>query len=164
MDIIRRWFIQRVCIKPVRGLGAMFDFKFDWDNSMNLGVDLIDTQHQELFKIARNMEQLILKNCIGATKEQLLDVVCNLREYVTYHFYQEEEIMKSIGYENFEEHKKLHDSFRQEVIEFRCEKLNSEPYEAIKTLKDELQEWVFTHVLIEDRKLIPKLKEKGYMD
>lgn len=35
----------------------MFDFKFDWDESISVGVEEIDEQHKELFKIARDINR-----------------------------------------------------------------------------------------------------------
>lgn len=71
----------------------MFDFKFDWCKEMECGVPAIDDQHQILFHIGREMEQLIMHGCQNATTKELLDIVCELREYTSYHFYTEEDLM-----------------------------------------------------------------------
>ena len=46
----------------------MFDFKFDWCKEMECGVPAIDDQHQILFHIGREMEQLIMHGCQNATR------------------------------------------------------------------------------------------------
>ena len=46
----------------------MFDFKFDWCKEMECGVKIIDEQHQILFRIGRDMEQLIMHGCQNATQ------------------------------------------------------------------------------------------------
>ena len=74
----------------------MFDFKFDWASNMETGYSDIDTQHKQLFKIGRDLEQLIRIQCIGVTDKQLLDIVCELRDYTGYHFYEEERMMKEM--------------------------------------------------------------------
>ena len=43
----------------------MFDFNFNWDDSLTLGIEKLDMQHRELFKIGRDIEQLLLIQCIG---------------------------------------------------------------------------------------------------
>ncbi len=53
----------------------MFDFKFDWCKEMECGVPAIDDQHQILFHIGREMEQLIMHGCQNATTKELLDIV-----------------------------------------------------------------------------------------
>ena len=76
----------------------MFDFKFDWASNMETGYSDIDTQHKQLFKIGRDLEQLIRIQCIGVTDKQLLDVVCELRDFTGYHFYEEESMMQEMNY------------------------------------------------------------------
>ena len=60
----------------------LFDFKFDWDDSLNVGIPEIDTQHQEFFRIGRSIEQLILTGCKNITEKELLELLC---EYVQIH-------------------------------------------------------------------------------
>ena len=57
----------------------MFDFKFDWASNMETGYSDIDTQHKQLFKIGRDLEQLIRIQCIGVTDKQPLDLLRLLR-------------------------------------------------------------------------------------
>ncbi|MBE5961338.1 MAG: bacteriohemerythrin [Lachnospiraceae bacterium] len=136
----------------------MFDFKFNWDESLDTGMESIDSQHKELFRIARNMEQLLLTRCIGVQESALLDIVCELREYVSYHFYYEESLMLQAGYVNYEEHKKLHDEFKLQIMNLDCPALAKNPQSELKKLKDTIQEWIFTHMLIEDKKMIKEIK------
>lgn len=64
----------------------MFDFKFDWEKNLNTSIESIDVQHKQLFKLGRDMEQLLQMQCIGVTDKQLLDIVCGLRDFTAYHF------------------------------------------------------------------------------
>ncbi len=50
----------------------MFDFKFDWEKNLNTSIESIDVQHKQLFKLGRDMEQLLQMQCIGVTDKQLL--------------------------------------------------------------------------------------------
>ena len=52
----------------------MFDFKFDWEKNLNTSIESIDVQHKQLFKLGRDMEQLLRMQCIGVTDKQLLDI------------------------------------------------------------------------------------------
>ena len=128
----------------------MLDFKFDWCKEVETGISLMDTQHQELFRIGRDVEQLIICHCIGATNEQLLNIVLELREYVCYHCYHEEELMKKNNYPNFKNHQKSHEELIQFVLSVDCKKLSEKPYEIMCNIKTFLQDWIFRHVLIED--------------
>ena len=64
----------------------MFDFKFDWSAEMELGIPILDEQHKEIFRIARNIEQLLIQNCENVKPRDLVNIVCELREFVSYHF------------------------------------------------------------------------------
>ena len=132
----------------------MFDFKFDWAPNMETGYTDIDTQHKQLFKIGRDLEQLIRIQCIGVTDKQLLDIVCELRDYTGYHFYEEERMMQEMGYPHIAAHKKFHKKCSDYVMKLDLPKIKNEPMKQLKLIKDEVQGWIMTHVLSEDRDMI----------
>ena len=132
----------------------MFDFKFDWASNMETGYSDIDTQHKQLFKIGRDLEQLIRIQCIGVTDKQLLDIVCELRDYTGYHFYEEERMMQEMNYPRITAHKKFHKKCSDYIMKLDLPKIKAEPMKQLKMIKDEVQEWIMTHVLSEDRDMI----------
>jgi hemerythrin len=79
----------------------MFDFHFDWAENFAVNIESIDTHHKQYFKIARDIEQQLQIKCMGITDKQILDIVCDLREYAGYHFYEEERLMKETNYPLF---------------------------------------------------------------
>lgn len=129
----------------------MFDFKFDWAKSMETGIEDIDTQHKQLFKIGRDLEQLIRIHCIGITDKQILDVVCELRDYTGYHFYEEERMMQEMCYARISAHKKYHKRCSDFIMKLDLPKIKEEPLEQMKMIKEEVQCWIMDHVLSEDR-------------
>lgn len=131
----------------------MFDFKFDWDRSMETGHEDIDTQHKQLFKIGRDLEQLLRIQCIGVTDKQLLDIVCGLRDFTAYHFYVEERMMDEMSYPRISEHKKFHKKCSDFITGLDMPKLKAEPVKELKLIRDEVQEWIMNHVLSEDCKM-----------
>ena len=138
----------------------MFDFAFDWFKELETGETLIDQQHKEIFRIGRNIEQLIVRRCIGVQEQELLDIVCELREYVAYHFYFEEAIMHQQGYSDYEHHVKEHVKLKKYVTDIDCPSLRENPYQDLKAIKEMLQSWVFSHVMIEDVKMIKEIQHK----
>ena len=132
----------------------MFDFKFDWAPNMETGYGDIDTQHKQLFKIGRDLEQLIRIQCIGVKDKQLLDIVCELRDYTGYHFYEEERMMQEMNYPRINTHKKFHKKCSDYVMKLDLPKIKAEPMKQLKLIKDEVQSWIMTHVLSEDRDMI----------
>lgn len=130
----------------------MFDFQFDWDNSISVGIEEIDRQHQQYFRIGRDLEQLILTNCGGADEQQILDVLYEVRDYMTYHFYTEEQILEQNESPYLAEHKQQHDEFKKVINAVDCEELLKNPTAELKKIRTFLQEWFFEHILQEDKK------------
>ncbi|NLL77899.1 MAG: hemerythrin family protein [Clostridiales bacterium] len=139
----------------------MFDFKFDWCKEMECGVAIIDAQHRELFRIGRAMEQLIMNECRNVSNRQLLDIVCELRDYIAYQFYTEEELMKKYEYPNYSKHKKSLDDFKKHILSIDMTELGIYPQKTLSQLKDDLQAFLFNHILIEDHELCAFLNSHG---
>lgn len=129
----------------------MFDFKFDWTPDLDSTIDEIDTQHKQLFSVGRDMEQLLRIQCIGVTDKQLLDIVCQLRDFTGYHFYVEESLMQEMNYPKYEEHRKMHEEYASYVMKIDLPKLKANPATELKIIKDEVQKWIFDHMLHHDR-------------
>ena len=131
----------------------MFDFKFDWCKEMECGVKIIDEQHQELFRIIRDIEQLIMHECQHVTQTQLLDIICELREYTSYHFYTEENMMAKYQYPKLATHMADHMDLKDYILHFDLSALVQEPNRTLTALKEHMQEYLFNHILQEDRDL-----------
>jgi len=142
----------------------MFDFNFNWKPEMEVGIPIIDEQHKELFRIARSIEQLLITKCIGVQTRLLLDIVCELREYVSYNDYIEKSLMIEWKYSDILNHVRQHDDFCKKIIAIDCKVLGESPYEVLASVKEVIQDWVFAHILIEDKKLCKEIIKKGYND
>lgn len=136
----------------------MFDFKFDWNDELRIHIDDIDEQHKELFRIGRDIEQLLMIHCIGVKSEQLLKIVGDLRDYTAYHFYEEEKLMELTQYSQLEEHVKEHATFRSEVLSIDVPNLSKHPYEELSKIKDMIQDHVFMHIMEHDRKMAEEIR------
>lgn len=139
----------------------MFDFKFDWCTEMECGIKIVDDQHRELFRIARSIEQLIMHDCHNANWKQLLDIVCELREFVAYHFYMEEDLMQKYNYSEMIKHKASHLCFKVNVIDIDITALNETPLAVLLGIRESLQDFLFNHILVEDIQLCLYLKTCG---
>ena len=131
----------------------MFDFDFNWDNSLNLNINHLDTQHKELFRIGRDIEQLIFIRCIGVTSEQLMNILYSLRDFITYHFYQEESFMLHINFPYIEDHIKEHNEFKDYITHLNYTALCESPFIELQKLRTVLVDWVLQHISISDKKI-----------
>lgn len=130
----------------------MFDFKFDWCKEMETGVSIMDAQHQELFRIGRDLEQLIFRSR-NATSQELLNLICELREYISYHFYTEEDLMATHNYPLTAQHIISHNKFRANIVDINLPLLGKHPEQVLPQIKENLQDFLFNHIMIEDREL-----------
>ena len=86
-----------------------------WKPDYSIGVNRIDEQHKELFRIINNLGNALWD---GAGKDAVGDTLKFLTDYVVEHFKTEEEYMQDTSFPGFDEHKKAHDDFVGEVKEF----------------------------------------------
>lgn len=125
----------------------MFDFKFDWKPDMSCGIKEIDSQHKQLLSIGRDIEQLIQTDCIGIRDKQLLDIICQLRDFCGYHFYHEESLMDTFPYRKAKEHKAAHETITKMLTGIDMPALKKEPLKELSKIRDEVQHQIFEHVL-----------------
>jgi len=121
-----------------------------WNDSYNVGNIDIDNQHRELFSIANEVLSNKIEN-LHNKKAKIREILHKLFKYMSTHFSQEEELMQSIGYPDYEKHKKFH----QRIID--------EMNDIIKNVKDinELEnhlyllmdDWLLNHILTYDKKI-----------
>lgn len=138
----------------------MFDFKFDWKPDMACGVEDMDSQHRQLFSIGRDIEQLIQINCIGVTDRQLLDIVCRLRDFCSYHFYNEESLMEKISYAKIKEHKAEHIRITNLLMTIDMPSLKREPVKVLKEVRDTVQHEIFEHMLVADMEFAKEYQQE----
>lgn len=139
----------------------MFDFKFDWCKEMECGVEIIDAQHRELFRIGRAMEQLIMNDCRNVSNQQLLDIVCDLRDYASYQFYTEESLMDKYEYPYSPKNKQSLNDFKNNILSIDMNELSKRPKKTLTQLKEDLQSFLFNHILMEARDLCQYLNSRG---
>ena len=62
-----------------------------WKDDYLLGIEEIDKQHQQLFKIATDIHELIRNELIIDKYDRILKLLAELKEYTIFHFTSEEE-------------------------------------------------------------------------
>ena len=141
----------------------MFDFKFDWKDELNTGIEDVDKQHREMFRIVRDIEQLLITRCIGVSEKELYAIIRELREFVSYHFYEEEKLMKKYGVSSYKEHVKDHKRMVKLIEGIDIPKLGRQPFEELSKIKEGLQDNIFEHMFRIDMDMareIEALKKK----
>lgn len=136
-----------------------------WKDSYRLGVERIDNQHIELFRMTEDLVNAV-KN--GATVEAYQKALGFLKDYVIYHFRDEEAYQASIHYRDIQAHKAEHRQFTQTVLDYE-KRLTENGFDE-KTLKDlagTVTAWLIYHVVDTDQKIVSgdeAVDEEKYFD
>jgi hemerythrin len=129
-----------------------------WRDSYNIGVDLVDKQHKELFSAVNKL----LDSCAhGKGSEEVINVVDFLADYVINHFSAEENLQKRYGYPEFAEHKKMHENFIKDVENIKKEiEMHGVSPKTVITVNRKIVDWLTGHITSVDKKVGAYLKDK----
>jgi hemerythrin len=133
--------------------------EFKWDQSLATGNNVIDWQHQELF---RRMEKLVTAANNGEGKEVLSEAITFLENYVIKHFDAEEQIQIANSYPEYDSHKQQHHEFRNNITELKNE-FETEGANATLLVKSiaSLGNWIDNHVKQYDKALAEYLRGRA---
>jgi len=120
--------------------------KIIWDESFSVGVDDLDKQHQELINM---INQLIEKEDTSVHSEIVSETLTEMTQYMDYHFKTEEKYLADSGYPDYSLHRKQHDLFMEQTIEF-CQKIMSNDTKTPAEIYSFLMSWLTNHILKSD--------------
>lgn len=128
-----------------------------WDDSLSVGIEMIDQDHKKLIDLINNLQQAVYYPTGEAFEKQALE---ELLDYTKYHFQREEQMLQENGYPEFDEHKAQHEKMIGKVgaVMARYEK---EPEETIEELCLYLRRWLLEHIAGTDQRYGPYLNERG---
>jgi hemerythrin-like metal-binding protein len=133
-----------------------------WKEEYRLGVDTIDDQHQQLFKMVDDLLEVIDGGSHADYKKKCADAVSFLYDYTVKHFQFEEGYQASIGYKDIESHKLQHKRFIVTVDNFAKKMVGSEyDINIVKAFSGSLVAWLNYHVGDTDQKIVGKNLSKG---
>lgn len=131
-----------------------------WHDNYKIGVDFIDREHKQLFSTMNKLLKI-------SENEEKSEWVCRegakyLRNHALEHFEHEEAYMRSIGYGDYEIHKRLHDNFRNDTLPALEQEMEESNYslESIRHFLGVCIGWVVAHTQTEDLAITGKLKSK----
>ncbi|OLN31264.1 Methyl-accepting chemotaxis protein [Desulfovibrio sp. DV] len=121
-----------------------------WDESLAVGVDEIDAQHQSIIALINDLATR--KNQADeATTTQALHF---LRNYLHDHFELETELMLDMGYPDLEAHRQQHELFVNHIIFFEIEKeFGVVSEQMLADILAFLKDWFLSHIQREDKAL-----------
>jgi hemerythrin len=132
--------------------------KMKWDESLSIGVELIDEQHQNWIERLGNVQSAIEDHRGMPHVANALDF---LVDYTQFHFSTEEKYMSETGYPGLEDHRAKHEELKATlddlVEDFRDYGVTEKLSRAIGTF---LGNWLRDHIRVVDQAFAAFLKEK----
>lgn len=122
-----------------------------------LGVEMIDSEHRELFRIINETQELLENEILDDKYNRIQEMVERLKEYAEQHFRHEEEYMESIHHPELELQKQQHIIFCEKIDEADARASGSGQQEFLDDLLKYLVTWLYRHIIGCDL-MIGKLK------
>lgn len=129
-----------------------------WNDSLYLGIDIIDTQHREIFDA---INKLTISFDEGHEKDSVYEVLDFIEVYVHKHFSTEEFYLQKYNYLETESHIKTHKAFSAKLAEYKShyKRAGLTRLAAIE-MNDILIQWWNNHILKTDYNYIDCISEK----
>jgi len=135
-----------------------------WDEKYATGIQLIDSQHKELFSLTNEL----FRACMGGN-EELKDVfketMGRMVEYVRFHFGAEQQLLQRLKYPDYQEHVKQHELLVRDILGAVNEYNKGEkfvPNQFVRTMRD----WILSHIALTDKQYVAYInaqKKKGLL-
>lgn len=127
--------------------------KFVFSEEYYTGIDFVDEEHQELFRIIEDVNHVIVNDYVHDKYDEIVRLLEELKNYTQYHFKDEEEYMEKIGYDGLEAQKKAHDAFISRLEELDLEEIDDNQQQTLEELMEFLTGWLVNHILYMDKKI-----------
>lgn len=120
-----------------------------WEDSMSVGVSLMDVDHRKLVEILARLQNSMNER---QSRELIAATIDTIIEYSVEHFRHEEEAMHLHGYPETAEHEEEHEDLMRKLREFKDNADRGQIASAIQ-LMDFIGGYLTTHMLHADKRL-----------
>ena len=114
-----------------------------WSETLSIGKMEIDAEHKQLIRIANSLLRAMQE---GKNKNDIAKILHELREYTVFHFNNEEEYMRSIGYPDLNKHIDEHNILKKRVKDFQHSVFIGDKVQ-FDALREMLKDWLVGHIL-----------------
>jgi hemerythrin-like metal-binding protein len=120
-----------------------------WDDSLKIGIDVIDEHHRYLFELVNDIHEVIAGKR-GA--RELARQIKALDLYAQVHFHAEERMMEHYGFAETDRQRRQHHRFQERLREFH-EELHANPLTTQYDMLGFCRNWLVVHITEEDIRL-----------
>lgn len=122
-----------------------------WKDAYEVGIEVVDNQHRELFAIAGRAFELLKNDFVTDKYDALVEILDELKDYAAYHFATEEEYLERIGFKKLFSHKIEHTAFLKEIEEIDLEDLDENQEDHMMKILQFIVDWIDRHILEKDQ-------------
>ena len=129
---------------------------FAFTDAFKTGIQSVDDQHQRLFDIIRETNDLIHEELLHDKYDEIVRLLDELREYTKFHFEDEEAYMQKINSPMLEAQKRAHQAFVDKLMSIdldKLEEIDDNQQEYLHELIEFLGGWLINHILKMDTQI-----------
>ena len=127
-----------------------------WKDVLSTGIKEIDEQHKDIVELINEFYDLSNKS--GVQKQDLIEAFNKIIDHTIAHFTYEEELLEKQSIREKDIHAEAHEKFINNIFKLK------DDFEQDGSLIDEvftlLHDWLFVHILHEDRIFTAKITQK----
>lgn len=120
-----------------------------WNDRYRVGDDRVDRQHQHLFELINDLDRKI---ATGTVRQDSLQTIEALVDYVLQHFADEESVMQQINFRDIIRHRWHHSEFAGKIADMALDWGRGKEISA-EEIRDFLTDWLLNHILTEDMQI-----------
>lgn len=132
-------------------------FVMKWSDRYAVGVEVIDRQHETLFRLIDNLAKGIQSGNPESTLQSVFD---ELNDYVRVHFETEHRLMAEHDFDDAPMHQAKHRELEQSLNELIERAKAGKPWVSLETMNF-LRQWLYHHIDDTDRRFAEHLKSRG---
>lgn len=129
----------------------------NWTDSLSVGIESIDEQHQLLVQIINDLNEAMKNN---EADHIMVEIFARLISYTHVHFAFEEQLFDSHGYQGSEAHKAQHEALIETIDTLKSRLEGGGTTVGIEVMEF-LRRWLTDHILKTDMEYANFLVEKG---
>ena len=122
-----------------------------FSDSYLTGIDTMDEEHRELFKILGELHHTIAHSDTDDKYEQIVSLLKYFRNNLQAHIVSEEKYMESIQYEELEVQKLAHDVLLTRLKLLNLDEFDMSKQNELEEIVASVTEWILAHILQMDK-------------
>lgn len=132
------------------------DDQLVWREEYNIGVEIIDKEHQRLFKIIDKLMAVHQEEQEDKSRWACQEGIKYFKGHALKHFADEEKYMESVNYAGRGRHRSIHENFKNNILPALEEELRQTDFspDAMSHFLAVCSGWLIGHTLTEDQAIV----------